>query len=47
MQVEADDVSFSYKDKHVLESITQGFDKGEIVSIIGPNGVGSLHSCIA
>ncbi|MBR4226678.1 MAG: ABC transporter ATP-binding protein [Candidatus Methanomethylophilaceae archaeon] len=40
MQVEADDVSFSYKDKHVLESITQGFDKGEIVSIIGPNGVG-------
>jgi len=40
MQVEADGVSFSYKEKRVLESITQGFDKGEVVSIIGPNGVG-------
>ena len=40
MQVEADSVSFSYKEKRVLESITQGFDKGEVVSIIGPNGVG-------
>ncbi len=40
MQVETDGVSFAYKDKRVLESITLGFDKGEVVSIIGPNGVG-------
>ena len=42
MQVEAEGVSFSYKEKRVLESITQGFGRGEIVSIIGPSrGSGS------
>lgn len=33
-------MSFSYKDKSVLESVSLNFNEGEVVSIIGPNGVG-------
>jgi iron complex transport system ATP-binding protein len=40
MQIEVKDISFSYKDKEVLDSISLDFEKGQIVSIIGPNGVG-------
>ncbi|MBO4569333.1 MAG: ABC transporter ATP-binding protein [Candidatus Methanomethylophilaceae archaeon] len=40
MQVETEGMSFSYKDKKVLESVSLRFGEGEVVSIIGPNGVG-------
>ena len=35
-----DNVSKSYKDKVVLESVSLGLDKGEIVVLMGPNGSG-------
>ena len=35
-----DSVSKSYKDKVVLESVSLGLDKGEIVVLMGPNGSG-------
>ena len=35
-----DSVSKSYKDKVVLDSVSLGLDKGEIVVLMGPNGSG-------
>ena len=35
------DVSFSYGEKAVLHSVSLEVQKGEIVSILGPSGVGS------
>lgn len=35
-----EDISFSYKEKPVLESVGLQVEKGEIIGILGPNGCG-------
>ena len=40
MQIEVRDIAVSYGDKQVLDAISLDFEKGKVVSIIGPNGVG-------
>ena len=46
--VELDGVSFSYGGTLVLDSITFGVEKGDLLGIIGPNGAGktTLFSCM-
>ena len=34
------DISFAYKQNHILEDVTLFIDKGEFASIVGPNGGG-------
>ncbi|SHI34967.1 iron complex transport system ATP-binding protein [Dethiosulfatibacter aminovorans DSM 17477] len=43
-----DNISFSYEDKEVLENISFAVKKGQLLSIIGPNGCGktTLINCI-
>ncbi len=43
-----DNISFSYENKEVLDSISFHVKKGELLSIIGPNGCGktTLINCI-
>lgn len=40
MAIDLSDVSFRYKDEPILESITCHIDRGQFVSITGPNGGG-------
>ncbi len=42
-------ISFRYKSKHILKDIEIELNKGEILSIVGPNGTGktTLLKCIA
>lgn len=35
-----EDISFAYKQNHILEDVTLFIDKGEFASIVGPNGGG-------
>lgn len=48
MTVDVRNVSFSYGKHEVLRNITFAADKGELVSVLGPNGVGksTLFQCI-
>ena len=48
MSVEVRNVSFSYGDGAVLRGISFSADKGELVAVLGPNGVGksTLFSCL-
>jgi iron complex transport system ATP-binding protein len=43
-----DNISFSYEDKEVLDNISFAVKKGQLLSIIGPNGCGktTLINCI-
>lgn len=38
--LDVESLSYSYNDKLVLDSISLGVDKGEIIGILGPNGCG-------
>ena len=38
--IKADDIHFSYDDKCVLNGISTGFQKGEIIHLVGENGAG-------
>lgn len=40
LNIELEDLSFAYGDFQILHDITTGFGQGELISIIGPNGVG-------
>ena len=40
MSIEVKNLSFSYTDRQVLHDISFCVDKGEFLSILGPNGVG-------
>ena len=40
MPIEVKNLSFSYGDRPVLHDISFSVDKGEFLSILGPNGVG-------
>jgi iron complex transport system ATP-binding protein len=48
MILEVNGTSFAYNSHHVLRDISFGVDKGEILAILGPNGVGktTLLKCI-
>ena len=48
MSIEVKDLSFSYSHRPVLHNISFRVDKGEFLSILGPNGVGksTLFRCI-
>ena len=48
MKVEIEDVSFGYGDTPVLKDITLNMEGAQVVSILGPNGVGksTLIHCI-
>ena len=48
MSIEIKNLSFSYGDRPVLHDISFFVDKGEFLSILGPNGVGksTLFRCI-
>jgi len=45
---EVNGINFSYKSKHVLEDVSFSLEADEVVSILGPNGVGktTLIKCI-
>ena len=40
MRIEAKGVEFSYKNRHVLRGLDFSADSGDVVAILGPNGVG-------
>jgi iron complex transport system ATP-binding protein len=40
MHIRAEDVHFSYGGKEVLKGMTLSFGRGEVVSLLGPNGCG-------
>ena len=40
MHLAADNISFSYGKKEVLNDVSLSFDRGEVVSLLGPNGCG-------
>lgn len=42
-KIELEHVDFSYGENLVLKDISLSVNKGEIVSIIGPGGVGENH----
>ena len=48
MGIEIKNLSFSYGDRPILQDISFSVDKGEFLSILGPNGVGktTLFRCI-
>lgn len=48
MKVEIQQLSFSYKDHKVLENLSFYIERGELVCILGPNGVGksTLFRCL-
>ena len=48
MFFEVNGISFSYKSKHVLDNVSFSLEADEVVSILGPNGVGktTLIKCI-
>jgi len=48
MSIEVRDLSFSYGDRPVLHDISFRVEKGEFLSILGPNGVGksTLFRCV-
>ena len=48
MSIEVKNLSFSYGDRPVLHNISFKVEKGEFVSILGPNGVGksTLFRCM-
>jgi len=45
---EVNGINFSYKSKHVLDNVSFSLEADEVVSILGPNGVGktTLIKCI-
>lgn len=48
MNLEAKDLCFSYQSREVLHDISFSLEKGEFISVLGPNGVGksTLFRCI-
>lgn len=46
--MEASDISFFYKDRHILKNISLKINAAEVFSIIGPNGAGktTLLNCL-
>ena len=48
MSIEVKDLSFSYGDRSILRNVSFSVEKGEFLSILGPNGVGksTLFRCI-
>ena len=48
MRIEVKNLSFSYGDRPVLHDISFSVDKGEFLSILGPNGVGksTVFRCV-
>ena len=48
MILEIGKISFSYKSSKVLEDLSFGINEGEVLSLLGPNGVGktTLMKCI-
>ena len=48
MPIEVKNLSFSYGDRPVLHDISFSVEKGEFLSILGPNGVGksTLFRCV-
>ncbi|MDD3791895.1 MAG: ABC transporter ATP-binding protein [Candidatus Bathyarchaeota archaeon] len=48
MFFEVNGINFSYKSKHVLDNVSFSLEADEVVSILGPNGVGktTLIKCI-
>ena len=48
MSIEVKNLSFSYGDRPVLHDISFSLGKGEVLSILGPNGVGksTLFRCV-
>ena len=48
MSIEVRDLSFSYGDRPVLQGVSFRVEKGEFLSILGPNGVGksTLFRCV-
>ena len=48
MSIEVQNLSFSYGDRPVLHDISFRVEKGEFISILGPNGVGksTLFRCV-
>ncbi|KUE74411.1 hypothetical protein AUQ37_00075 [Candidatus Methanomethylophilus sp. 1R26] len=48
MKLEVDGIRFSYPSEPVLDGITFSAGEGDIVSLLGPNGVGksTLLKCI-
>jgi iron complex transport system ATP-binding protein len=48
MILQIDDIGFRYNGRPVLEKITLGVEKGDLVAVLGPNGVGksTLLRCI-
>ena len=48
MSLSVQKLSFSYGERPVLEDISFSLEKGEFLSVLGPNGVGksTLFRCI-
>lgn len=48
MKLNVDSLSFAYSNNHVLDNVSFSMKDGELLSIIGPNGVGksTLFKCI-
>jgi iron complex transport system ATP-binding protein len=48
MSIESRNVSFSYGDRPVLDTVSFRAEKGELLCVLGPNGVGksTLFNCI-
>ncbi len=38
--ISAENISFGYDSRNIIESLSFGFDAGELVAIVGPNGAG-------
>lgn len=48
MSIQIDHLSFSYGDHQVLKDVSLTANKGELLSLLGPNGVGksTLFKCV-